>query len=126
MKYSIVKINSNYWIAETNTVTQKSRISPEIGRFAQMRLKFMMENRQEMLQEKLQDGTLFRYLSSVEKECTKMLNQAEQSIVSSDKEYQELKKFDFRTQVAKVLQCSQRDSRKLLKLVEAELEKLNA
>lgn len=46
-------------------------------------------------------------------------------LVESDKEYQELKKFDFRTQVAKVLQCSRRDSGKLLKLVEAELEKLN-
>ncbi|MCR5731038.1 MAG: TnpV protein [Ruminococcus sp.] len=87
MKYSIVKINESYRIAELNTITGKQQLSPEIGRFAQMRLKYLVEEQPELLSEMLNKMTLFRHLQEVEEQSQEQLQKTEQAMIAVDTEY---------------------------------------
>ena len=86
-KYSIVKINGNYRIAEMNEQTKLYQILPEIGQFAQMRLKFLTEGRPEILKNLLNSGTLYVHLTAVEEMSQELLLKTEQSMMENDVEY---------------------------------------
>ncbi len=82
-----MKVNSSYRAAVLNEKTIKYHVSKEVGRFAQMRLKFMLEERQELLKDLLESGRLYLYLNRFEREVQSLIRQQEEKMMRTDKEY---------------------------------------